>query len=208
MRIIPLDTNHEVSAVLETAAVLKKGGVVVIPTDTVYGITADVFNEAAIERIFKIKMRIQEKAMPVFVSDFSMMDKVAVADQALKERMESFGPVTAVLPARGWVPLSLRGGSLMVGVRISPHPFVQKVLKTYGGPIIGTSANISGRGPYTKIREVIDEFEGGIEPDLIIDAGDLPSNSSSAVIDFTVSPPRVLRTGALPKDKLLELLQH
>jgi len=208
MRIIPLDATHEVSAVLETIRIIKNGGVVIVPTDTVYGIIADAWNEKAIDRIFKIKMRTAEKALPIFVSDFTMMDKVAVANESLKERIESFGSVTAILPARGWVPLSLRGGSLTVGVRIPFHPFVKKILETFGSPITGTSANTSGRGPYTKIGDVIDEFEGGMEPDLIVDAGDLPPNSPSAVIDFMVSPPRILRTGALPKHKLIELLNN
>jgi L-threonylcarbamoyladenylate synthase len=208
MRIIPLDKKNEITAVLETVSVLKNGGVAIIPTDTVYGIVADACNKLAVDKVFKIKMRINNIPLPVFVSDFSMMDRVAVASQPLKDYIESFGSVTAVLPARGWVPLTLRGGKLTVGVRIPQHIFVKKILDTFNGPITGTSANLSGRGPYIKIQDVINEFEGGHEPDLIIDAGDLPPNSSSAVLDFTTMPPRVLRLGALHKDKLMALLQN
>lgn len=206
MRIVPLGTDHGVGATLEAVRCLKLGEVVVIPTDTAYGLAADALNEKAVAKVFSIKMRGSDKALPVFVSDFDMLDKVALASANLKGYIQKCGSVTAVLPARGWVPLSLRGGKLSLGVRIPAHPFVERLIKAFGGPITGTSANISTRGPYYKIREVIDEFEGGMEPEVVIDAGDLPSNSVSAVIDFTKRPPMLLRTGMLPKDVLMELL--
>ncbi len=206
MRIVPLGTDHGVGATLEAVRCLKLGEVVVIPTDTAYGLAADALNEKAVQKVFSIKMRGANQALPIFVSDFDMLDKVAVASPELKEYIQQCGSVTAVLPARGWVPLVLRGGKLSVGVRMPSHPFVERLIKAFGGPITGTSANISGRGPYYKIRDVIDEFEGGVEPDVVIDAGDLPQNPVSAVIDFTKKPPMILRTGMLPKEVLMELL--
>ncbi|OGZ46062.1 MAG: threonylcarbamoyl-AMP synthase [Candidatus Ryanbacteria bacterium RIFCSPHIGHO2_02_FULL_45_13b] len=206
MRIVPLGTDHGVGATLEAVRCLKLGEVVVIPTDTVYGLAADALNEKAVEKVFAIKMRAPDQALPVFVSDFDMLDKVAVANHELKDYISACGSITAVLPARGWVPLLLRGGKLSIGVRVSTHPFVERLIKAFGGPITGTSANISGRGPHYKIRDVIDEFEGGVEPDIIIDAGDLPQNPVSAVIDFTKKPPMLLRTGILPKEVLMQLL--
>lgn len=206
MRIVPLGIDHGVGATLEAVRCLKLGEVVVIPTDTAYGLAADAMNTKAVAKVFSIKMRGGDQALPVFVSDFEMLDKVAVASRELKEYIQKCGSITAVLPARGWVPLSLRGGKLSLGVRIPTYPFVERLIKAFGGPITGTSANISARGPYYKISEIIDEFEGGVEPDVVIDAGDLPSNPVSAVIDFTKRPPMLLRTGMLPKDVLMELL--
>ena len=206
MRIVPLGTDHGVGATLEAVRSLKLGEVVVIPTDTAYGLAADAMNEKAVQKVFSIKMRGADHALPVFVSDFEMLDKVAVASHELKEYIQKCGSITAVLPARGWVPLSLRGGKLSIGVRVSTYPFVERLIKAFGGPITATSANISGRGPYNKIHDVIDEFEGGIEPDVIIDAGNLPQNPVSAVIDFTKKPPMILRTGMLPKEVLMDLL--
>jgi len=208
MRIVPLGTDHGVGATLEAVRSLKLGEVVVIPTDTAYGLAADALNEKAVQKVFSIKMRGGDQALPVFVSDFDMLDKVASARPELKEYIEQCGSITAVLSARGWVPLILRGGKLTVGVRIPVHPFVERLIKAFGGPITGTSANISGRAPHYKIRDVIDEFEGGIEPDVIIDAGDLPQNPVSAVIDFTKRPPMLLRTGILPKQVLMQLLDQ
>lgn len=208
MRIVPLGTDHGVGATLEAVRSLKLGEVVVIPTDTAYGLAVDALNEKAIQKVFSIKMRAADQPLPVFISDFDMLDKVAVARPELKEYIKGCGSITAVLPARGWVPLLLRGGKLSVGVRIPAHPFVERLIKAFGGPITGTSANISGRGPYYKIRDVIDEFEGGMEPDVVIDAGDLPSNPVSAVIDFTKRPPMLLRSGVLPKKALMELLEN
>ena len=206
MRIIPLGIDHGVGATLEAIKVLKLGGVVVIPTDTAYGLAADAMNEKAIARVFTVKMREGAKPLPVFVADFEMLDKVALANAGLKEYIRQCGSVTAVLPSRGWVPLSVRGGQLSIGVRIPEHPFVQRLIKGFGGPITGTSANVAGRGPHYNIKDVIDEFEGGVEPDLVIDAGDLPQQHVSAVIDFTKKPPMLLRTGPLPKEVLMELL--
>ncbi len=206
MRVIPLGDDHGIGAMLEAIKCLKLGGVVVIPTDTVYGLAADAMNEKAIARVFAIKMRGGDKPLPVFVGDFDMIDKVALASEDLKEYIKKCGSVTAVLPSRGWMPMLLRGGQLSIGVRIQDHPFVQRLIKGFAGPITGTSANVSGSGPHLKIRDVIDEFEGGEEPDIIIDAGDLPDQQVSAVIDFTKKPPQLLRTGLLPKDVLIELL--
>lgn len=206
MRIIPIGNDHGVGATLEAVRALKLGEVVVIPTDTAYGLAADALNEKAVEKVFAIKMRREEQALPVLVSDFDMLDKVAVANAELKEYIRQCGSVTAVLPARGWVPLTLRGGKLSIGVRISTHPFIERLVKAFGGPITGTSANISGRGPHYSIHDVIDEFEGGVEPYLIVDAGDLPQNPVSAVIDFTKRPPMLLRSGVLPKHVLMDLL--
>ncbi len=206
MQVIPLDKNHEIGALLEAVQVLKRGGVVVVPTDTVYGLVADAMDEGAIDRIFTIKMRDRKKPIGTFVSDFDMLDKVAVADRRTRELIGRFGAVTAVLPARGWMPLTLRGGALTVGVRISTHRFVERLLKSFGGPLAQTSANVSGRGAQTEIQKVIDEFEGVVEPDLVVDAGNLPESVPSAVVDFTKQPPRIVRTGPMPKDVLTEIL--
>ena len=116
MRIVPLGTDHGVGATLEAVRSLKLGEVVVIPTDTAYGLAADAMNEKAVQKVFSIKMRGADHALPVFVSDFEMLDKVAVASHELKEYIQKCGSITAVLPARGWVPLSLRGGKLSIGV--------------------------------------------------------------------------------------------
>lgn len=206
MKVLQLTNENSEKIAQTTADVLKKGGVVVIPTDTVYGLAADALNETAVRRVFTVKMRNDTKPLPVLVSDFAMLDNVAVADEQMKQTIQRFGSVTAVLPSRGWVPLSLRGGQLTVGVRVPTHPFVLGVIQEFGGPITGTSANLSGRKSHFRIQDVIEEFEGGEEPDLVVDAGNLPEREVSAVIDFTKHPPLVVRTGPMSKDLLIELL--
>jgi L-threonylcarbamoyladenylate synthase len=206
MKVIPIGIDHGVGATLEAVRCLKLGGTVVIPTDTAYGLAVDALNPKAVHSAIAIKMRPPEKPLPVFVSNFEMMDTVAAVSREIKEYIQKCGSITAVLSARGWVPLALRGGKLSVGVRIPAYPFVERVIKGFGGPITGTSANITGRGPWYSVKDVIDEFEGGVEPDIIIDAGDLPRNPVSAVIDFTKRPPMIMRSGPLPKEVLMELL--
>lgn len=183
---------------------LKAGGVVVAPTDTVYGLLADVFNQKTLEKVFVIKGRRENKPLPVFVDSFEMLDKVAfVKNQEVEEFLEKSWPgkITCILPSRGWMPLKVRGGSsplpsdrLNIAVRIPNHHFLLELIKRFGGPLTGTSANYSGRGPYTEIEKVVSEFKHlPIKPDLIIDAGDLPKSSASTIYDCTIWPPKILR---------------
>lgn len=183
---------------------LKAGGVVVAPTDTVYGLLADVFNQKTLEKVFLIKGRNFSKSLPVFVDSFEMLERVAYVKNKEIENflMKSWpGKTTCVLPSRGWMPLGVRGGSsplpsdrLNIAVRIPDHHFLLELIKRFGGPLTGTSANYSGKGPHIEIEKVVLEFKHlPIQPDLIIDAGDLPPSKPSAIFDCTVWPPKILR---------------
>jgi len=180
---------------------LRSGKIIIIPTDTVYGLACDAKNKDAINRIFALKTRSNEKSLPVFISSFEMLDDVALIKNNLVQNfLKKFWPgaLTAVLPARGWMPLEVRGGGLTIGVRMPNHRLTLDIIEEFGGPITGTSANLSGMPASGKIDEIISQFKHmPLKPDLILDAGDLPESEPSTVVDCSLWPPRVLRAGAV-----------
>ncbi|MDP2676723.1 MAG: L-threonylcarbamoyladenylate synthase [bacterium] len=220
MDIVQLTQETEQACLFQTVRVLKTGGVVVLPTDTVYGLAAGIDNEAALEKLFVIKSRSKDKPLPVFIPSIDALDTIAcVYDARVKGFLREIWPgkITCVLPARGWVATSIlshpnndilhtkRGYG--VGVRVPDHPFMFQVLRAYNKGITGTSANVTGRGPYTDSKDVIREFSKfPFKPDLLIDAGKLPDSIPSTVIDCTVWPPTVLREGAVRKEEFQPFL--
>lgn len=190
--------------------VLKNCGVVVVPTDTVYGLAADAGNEKAVRKVFEIKGRVKDKKLPVFVSSLEMLSPSPnsvlpepSSDLEREGRLGGFlkkvwpGKITCVFNAKN-------GGT--IGVRMPNHDLVLKIIEKFGGPITGTSANVSGKPEHTKIDELIKEFKGlKVKPDLILDAGDLPPSKPSTVLDCTIWPPKILREGAVSKEELEKL---
>jgi L-threonylcarbamoyladenylate synthase len=194
MDIIPLK-NIEIDAIV---GILKNDGAVVVPTDTVYGLAANAKSKIAVEKVLAIKGRPAGKPLPIFVSSFAMLPEVADArDERILKILRKVWPgkVTCVLNSRGWLPLALRGKEgLTIGIRIPDYPWLWKIMEKLGGPVTATSANVSGYPPHTRIKEIIEEFEKlPLKPDLIVDAGDLVPSEPSAVLDFTIYPPEVLR---------------
>ena len=168
---------------------IKSGKVLVCPTDTVYGLICDAGNKKAVERIYKIKKRPKNKLIPVFVSDINMAKKIAKIDSRQEEYLKK------VWPGEVTVVLRKKLGNGTIGIRIPRHKWLLHLVEQLNGPVAETSANISGQPPTTKIKEVLKQFEGRkYQPDLIIDAGNLPKNKPSKVIDLTVWPPKILRS--------------
>ncbi|MEK7647395.1 MAG: L-threonylcarbamoyladenylate synthase [Patescibacteria group bacterium] len=201
-----LAKNNEEDVASRVAAFLKQGHVVAAPTDTVYGLVADARSDVAIERVFVIKGRGLEKSLPIFVSSFEMLDDVAfVKDSNVKEFLHKCWPgkVTCVLPSRGWMPISVRNRGLTIGVRMPDYPLILKIMEKLGGPVTGTSANLSGRNSLSRAEGVEAEFKHvPFKPDLLIDGGELPESQPSTVLDCTVWPPKILRRGAVSEEEI------
>lgn len=220
MDIVKLTQETEQACLFEAVKVLKTGGVVVLPTDTVYGLAAGIDNETALEKLFVIKSRPKDKPLSVFIPSMDALDTIAcVSDVRVRGFLREMWPgkITCVLPARGWVTASILSHpnndmlhakkGYGVGVRIPNHVFTLKVLRAYSAGITGTSANVSSRGPYTRIDDVIREFSKfPFKPDLIVDAGDLPESAPSTVVDCTVWPPVTLREGAVIREEFQPFL--
>lgn len=176
--------------ILEKAvSVLSHDGIVIYPTETVYGLGADAFSDAAIQKVYEAKHRPLGQPISIGVSGFEMMAAVAFVDPPMEEFIEAFlpGPVTVVLKAKHLVPEILTGGTGLIGIRIPAHPLALSLIEQFDGPITATSANLHG----AKDPATADECT--VPRDLLIDGGRLAGTPSS-VIDLTTMT--VLRRGA------------
>ena len=184
-------------------AVLKKGGVIAFPTDTVYSLGASIYNESAVRKLYRIKERPFDKALPVLVADVAQMKQVATKLPTLAYRLaERFlpGALTLILPKSGKIHGVVTGGGDTVAVRIPDHPVPIALIKGLGGPIIGTSANKSGHKSGITASEVKDSL--GDSVDLIIDGGKSPGGKESTIIDLTKDKPKIVREGAIPRSEI------
>ena len=175
---------------------IKQGEVVVCPTDTVYGLIADATNEKAVKKLLKIKKRNTQKPIPIFVKDIKIAKKFALINKNQEKFLKKVwsGKVTVVLKRKGKLPRILFRNKKTIGLRIPDYKIINQLLLIINRPLTGTSANISGQPPSTKIKEVISQFKNQkFQPDLIIDAGNLPKSKPSIVLDLTTSPTKILR---------------
>jgi L-threonylcarbamoyladenylate synthase len=161
-------------------AVIKRGGTVVYPTETVYGLGADAFSEEAIRKVYELKRRELSQPLSLAVSSFEMVQTVAYADAELLGILKELlpGPVTVLLRKRACVPDLVTAGSDLVGVRFPDNEIALRIIQETG-PITATSANISGRTPPTRVEEV------EIESDVIINGGRCKYSMPSTVVAMT-----------------------
>lgn len=165
---------------------LKEGKVIVFPTDTVYGLICDAESNKAVEKIFKIKKREKTKPLPVFIESIGKAKKVAYINNQQEKFLSKVWPgaVTCILKAKkGLSELVYKEET--IALRIPDYKLLNTVLKEFNKPLAQTSANISEGQPTTKIKDVLSQFgESEIQPDLIINAGDLPENNPSKIINL------------------------
>lgn len=189
--------------------ILNEGGVVAIPTDTVYGLAASLAHPAAIERVFSIKGRSGTKAIPVLVSSESAMYKLAKDPHHVASVLaERFWPggLTIVVEAEGAFPDAVLRGGGTVGLRMPDHPDALAIIEGLGGALAVTSANRSGEAEALTHDEVV--FKLGSRIDHVVDAGRTPGTQPSTVVDATRNPPVVLRDGAIGRQAILAVLDE
>ena len=188
------------------ADVVKKGGVICYPTDTVYGLGCDPLNPAAIEKVIQAKGR-GVRAMPVLVHRMEDAEKLAIFSQTAKKVAEKFwpGPLSIVLPAKQIVP-SVLAPDRTVAVRSPKHVICQQLLTMCSGAVVGTSANLTGSSPATSAEEVVRQL--GERIDLVLDGGKSPMSISSTVLDLTKSRLEILREGPIDKREILRALRN
>lgn len=193
----------------EALRLLRQGGAVVMPTDTVYGIAADAANDEAVRRLFRVKNRPPAKPVPVFVSSLAMAKTVAVIDARTERALEQIWPgvVTVILFARGSVSSAVTAGGTTVGVRWPDHPVPVALAEKLGRPIVGTSVNISGEPSRHSVEEIAVGFRGRLyKPDLILDLGVLDETPPATILDLTAPAARVVRVGPVSKEMLVHIL--
>lgn len=212
MDIIHLTERNQSAAVEKVASLLKRGGVAAVPTDTVYGLIADVMRLDAVRKVFRIKARSHTKALPVFVRDITEARQYAFIERELLRFLEDMwpGPTTVVLRKKPAMPDLVTGGAKTVGLRVPEHPFLKALLECYPHPLTATSANLSGSEPASSAVDIQKIFRRHIpRPDLLVDAGTLPPSPSSTVLDMTnPKNPKILRMGAITKGQLDTILSQ
>lgn len=198
-------TQHSTAEIVATAtAVLRSGGLVLYPTETVYGVGVDATNPVAVQKLLAYKSRREGKPLSIAVANPTMAAEYVELNEQAKILYSQFlpGPVTIISFAKDKVAPGVASEFKTLGVRIPDYPLITELVQSLGKPITATSANASGKKrPYT-IADVLDRLSNHQKQliDLIIDAGTLPPNPPSTVIDTTLSTPLTMRQGAVAID--------
>jgi len=180
--------------ILAASQKVKAGGVVVYPTDTVYGLGCDPFVTKAVERVFNVKNE-RRKPLPILASDTKTIERIALFPERAKSIANEFwpGPLTIVVPKKPSLPSIVTCGLTSVGVRVPKHDTALQLIRLSNGLIIGTSANRTGKKPPLSAQDAAAQL--GTDVDLILDGGRATLGVSSTVIDLTSERPRILRRG-------------
>jgi len=198
--------SSEHSHIKRAAKILNAGGVIIYPTETLYGIGCISNNTNAYKRIYKIKNRDYSMPFPVLVKDFDMLYEYAYVPKGLDELLSNFlpGPLTLILNIRKKIFPDISKEDRKAALRISKHPFVDSLFGFINKPLISTSANISGSKNLFDIKDIEKEFTDEI--DLIIDSGTISASKGSTIVDFTISPPKIIREGDIPVNTINKFL--
>jgi len=202
-----MTTKVITSEIHEAAEIIRKGGLVAVPTETVYGLAGSGMNEDAVSEIYRVKGRPEVKPLSLMVHDASAMEQycrdVPPAAYALANKFWP-GPLTIVLKSKECVPEIVRAGGSTVGLRCPDHPQTLALLKACGLPLAAPSANLSGAPSPKTAQDVLDGLGGEI--DAVIDGGECGIGLESTIIDMSCKPYRILRQGALSEEEIAQAL--
>lgn len=204
MEILRLESVGVAPAAKKAAAVLKKGGLVLFPTDTIYGLAADATNPRALALLRELKGREKKKPISVIVPSIESIPMYAVMDETARSLAERFlpGALTLVMPATNRIPVELQLNGA-IGIRIPNDPFCLALATAFGKPYTATSANRSGRETPATVRDVMMQFGCDVNDiALAIDAGEC-HGTASTVVATVDGVPYVLRDGAIPREEIL-----
>ena len=190
------------------AEVILRGGLVAVPTDTVYGLAANGLDAVAVNKIYLAKGRPEKKALILLVHNLEAAGAVCSdIPRPARALAEAFwpGPLTLILPKHDIVPENVTAGGDTIGVRCPGHPKTLELLRLAGVPLAAPSANISGMPSPTTAKDVLGYFDGKI--DCVIDGGKCSLGHESTIIDLCKEPFRILRQGALPEAEIRRVLE-
>lgn len=214
MEEIKLDSKNPETiekALEKSRQTLVSGGVIVFPTDTLYGLGANALDEDAILEVFRIKKRDSNKPLSILVRDIAMAKKVACIDSRAETILQRIWPdsVTVILRKKDVVPYALTGGEENVALRVSGNVFIKQLFERIDFPLTATSANLSGEPNLLRADNIRRKFaEAQHAPDLFIDSGNLGNRLPSTIVDLTdINRPRLVRMGAVSKEKLDEFFK-
>ena len=190
---------------------LTHGGLVVIPTETVYGLAADATDAAAVSRIFSVKGRPSGHPLIVHLADVEDLDRWAVDVPPDARRLATLswpGPLTVIVPRSGVVPDEVTGGRDSVGLRVPAHPMTLELIRLTGKGLAAPSANRFGAVSPTTAAHVVDDLAEFLDPglDVVLDGGPCPVGVESTIVDFCSAPPQILRAGGITPEQVTDLL--
>jgi len=190
---------------------LAHGGLVVIPTETVYGLAADATDAAAVSRIFTVKGRPSGHPLIVHLADVADLDRWAVDVPADARRLANLswpGPLTVIVPRSDLVPDEVTGGRDSVGLRVPAHPMTLELIRLSGTGLAAPSANRFGAVSPTTAAHVVADLAEFLDPalDVVLDGGPCPVGVESTIVDFCSAPPQILRAGGITPEQVADLL--
>lgn len=206
-KIVPVDPKKPDKKVIDAVVKsIRYGYTVVYPTDTVYGLGCNALDPKAVLKIFEIKNRPRNQALPIAVTNRRLAERFAFINDLAKKLISAFWPgaLTIIVKKRKIIPDVTTAFHQTVGLRAPNHVIPQMIIKKLGLPLISTSANTHGRTNPISVKDVLSQI--GKDVDIILDGGKTYSQSTSAVIDLTTSPPKILRKGEISKGKIVEVI--
>ena len=207
--IIKKINNNQVNTdvIEEAGRILKEGGLVAFPTETVYGLGADALNEDAAKKIYAAKGRPSDNPLIIHITNMDALNQIT-ASVSEKARIVADrywpGPLTMIFDKSDVVPYGTTGGLNTVAVRMPVHEIAKEVIDAGGGYIAAPSANSSGRPSPTTAQHVAEDLDGKV--DMIVDGGAVDIGVESTILDMTVEPPMILRPGAITREMLEDLI--
>lgn len=207
--VLPINPNAPEPDILAHAGnILRAGGLVAYPTETVYGLAASAFIPDSIARVFDAKGRPFGQPLPVQIASVAEVETLArnIPDAAEKLLADFFpGPLTLIFWRQPTVSLTITGGGETVGLRMPDHPVALGVLRAFGAPVVCPSANTTGRRAAMSAADVLEDLDGRL--DLVLDGGPTTDRTPSTVLDVTVSPARIVREGKISRAELEAYLE-
>lgn len=203
---LDLKNKIDYTKIKEPAEIIKKGGIVIFPTETVYGIGANGLDEKAVKKLYEIKQRPLNNPISLLVSDMNMVNEIAQDITELEYKlMENFfpGPLTIVLKKKDIVSDIVTAGQDTVGIRMPSGEIARKLIEYAKVPIATPSANISGKSSGTNLDEIMEDFEGKV--DYFIDGGDSKLGIASTIVKVVDGIPYILRQGTITKEQIEEI---
>ncbi len=185
--------------IFESKNTLNDGGILLYPTDTVYGLGVDALNIEAIHKLKELKGR-DGKAFSVIVSDLEMAEKYVEVNDKAQEIAKKYlpGPLTIILPKKDIVPDELTEGKQTLGIRIPNNEFCIKLAKEFGRPFVSTSANVGGEETKNLTREILEQFGAKADHiDYLVDVGELPQRKPSTIVDLSSGNIEIIREGSI-----------
>lgn len=208
-QVLIVDSKKPERKIIDKAVkIIKAGGLIVYPTDTVYGLGTNALNSQAVLRVFDVKNRPLDQALPLIVSGLEMAEELASVTEEAKRLAQAFWPgaLTIILEKKPVVPSVVIGRKLGVGLRAPNHVVPTIITRMSGLPLTATSANRHGGANPIDVREVLNQLGEGI--DLILDGGRTKVGISSTVIDLTRIPPLIVRKGPVTKEMIEGVIGH